>query len=72
MTTSATFEARVDLLALAVECIAASLGAAQAREATANLHDRLSLLLAQLGQVSADVDAALAAQAGPLMQALRR
>jgi len=72
MTTSATLEARVDLLSLAVECLARSLSTAQAREVTASLHDGLSLLLAQRGQVSAEVDAALAAQAGPLMQALRR
>jgi hypothetical protein len=72
MSTHSTLEARLDMLALAVECIGASLAAAQAREVAASFGERLSLLLAQRGQVSADVDAALAAQAGLLMQALRR
>jgi hypothetical protein len=72
MTTSATLEARLDMLALAVECIGVSLSVAQAREVAAGFSDRLPLLLVQRGQISADVDAALAAQAGALMQALKR
>ena len=64
--------ARLDMLALAVECLGASLSAAQGREVAANFGERLSLLLAERGEVSADVDVALAAQAGRLMQALRR
>lgn len=65
-------EARLDMLALAVECLGASLSAAQAREVAAGFSERLSLLLAERGVVSADIDAALAAQAGRLMQVLRR
>ena len=65
-------EARLDMLALAVECLGASLSTAQGREVAANFSERLSLLLAERGEVSADVDAALAAQAGRLMQVLRR
>lgn len=68
---SATLEARVDLLALAVES-SASLSAARVRDVTTDFHGRLSLLLVQLGQVSTDVDAATAAQASPRMQALSR
>jgi hypothetical protein len=65
-------EARLDMLALAIECLGASLSAAQGREVAASFSERLSLLLAERGEVSADVDAALAAQAGRLMQVLRR
>ena len=68
----ATLEARLQLLALAVECIGASLPVTQSREVAASFSDRLSLLLAEQGHVSANVDAALAAQAGSLLQALRR
>jgi hypothetical protein len=72
MSTNAVLEARLDMLSLAIECIGASLAAAQAREVASAFSDRLSLLLAERGQVSDDVDAALASQAGLLMQALRR
>lgn len=72
MNTSATLQARLDMLALAVECIGASLATVQAKEVAVSFRDRLSLLLAERGTVNADVDAALAAQAGSLMQALRR
>lgn len=47
----ATLEARLDVLALAVECIGASLPATQAREVAASFNDRLSLLLAEQGRV---------------------
>jgi hypothetical protein len=60
------------MLSLAVECIGASLSAAQAREVNASFNERLSLLLADRGHISDDVDAALAAQAGLLLQAFRR
>ena len=68
----ATLEARLHILALAVECIGASLPASQAREVAAGFGESLSLLLAEQGPVSDNVDAARAAQAGRLMQALRR
>lgn len=65
-------EARLDMLTLAVECIAASLPAAQAREVTKSFGERLSAQLAEKTQFSADVDAAVAAQVGRLIQALQR
>ena len=72
MSTNVALEARLDMLSLAIECVGAALSAAQAREVASEFSDRLSLLLAQRGQVSDDVDAALASQAGLLMQAFRR
>jgi len=72
MSTNVVLEARLDMLSLAIECVGASLSAAQAREVASTFSDRLSLLLAERDQVSDDVDAALAAQAGLLMQAFRR
>lgn len=65
-------EARLEMLAAAVECLCASLSAVQGREVAANFSERVSVLLAERGEVSADIDAALAAQAGRLMQAIRR
>lgn len=72
MTTHTALEARIDVLALAVECIAASLAAAQAREVGAGLQDGLSRMLAERGAMSAEVDEALAVQAGLLIRALAR
>jgi len=72
MHSNAVLEARLNMLSLAVECIGASLSAAQSREVSASFNERPSLLLADRGQVSDDVDAALAAQAGLLLQAFRR
>ena len=72
MSQNDVLEARLDMLALAVECIGASLSAAQAREVAASFAQRLSLLLAERSQLSADADAAVASQVGLLMQALRR
>ena len=72
MNTNAVLEARLDMLALVVECIGASLSAAQAREVATSFGGRLSVLLEERAQFSADVDAAVAAQVGQLMQALRR
>lgn len=72
MYSNAALEARLNMLTLAVECIAASLSAAQAREVRASFNERLSLLLADRGHISEDVDAALAAQAGLLLHAFRR
>ena len=72
MSTNAVLEARLDMLSLAIECIGASLPAAQARGVASAFTDRQSLLLAERGQVSDDVDAALALQAGLLIQAFRR
>ena len=72
MSTNVVLEARLDMLSLAIECVGASLSAAQAREVASAFSDRLSVLLTQRGQVSDDVDAALASQAGLLMQAFRR
>ena len=69
---STALEARLDMLALAIECIGTSLSAAQAREVASGFSDDLSLMLAERGQVSADVDAALAAQAGRLIRAFGR
>ena len=45
----ATLEARLEMLALAIECVGASLSVAQAREVAASFSDRLSLLLAEQG-----------------------
>jgi len=72
MATTATHEARVDVLALAVECIASSLAGYQPSEAAAVFSDGLSRHLAERGQVSAEVDEALAVQAGLRLRALRR
>jgi len=72
MSQNDVLEARLDMLALAVECIGASLSAAQAREVAASFGQRLSLLLAERSQLSADADAAVASQLGLLMHALRR
>jgi hypothetical protein len=72
MQSNAALEARLNMLSLAVECIGASLSGAKAHEVSASFNERLSLLLADRGQISDDVDAALAAQAGLLLQAFRR
>ena len=72
MRTNLVLEARLDMLSLAIECVGASLSAVQAREAASVFSDRLSVLLSQRGQISDDVDAALASQAGQLIQAFRR
>lgn len=72
MTTNVVLEARLNMLSLAIECVAVSLSAAQAREVASVFSDRLSVLLTQRGQIGDDVDAALASQAGLLMQAFRR
>jgi hypothetical protein len=72
MSQNDVLDARLDVLALAVDCIAASLPATQAREVAAGFGQRLSLLLAERRQFSADADAAVAYQVGLLMQALKR
>jgi hypothetical protein len=72
MATTSMLEARVDVLALAVECIASSLAGYQANEAAAVFRDGLSRHLTERGQVSAEVDEALAVQAGLLLRALGR
>ena len=72
MSTNVVLEARLDMLSLAIECVGATLSAAQAREVALAFSDKLSLLLTQRGQVSDAVDAALACQAGLLTQAFRR
>lgn len=72
MHSNAALEARLNMLSLAVESIGASLSTAQAREVSESFNERLSLLLADHGQISEDVDAALAEQAGLLLQAFRR
>jgi hypothetical protein len=72
MSTNVVLEARLDMLSLAIECVGATLSAAQPREVAFAFSDKLSLLLTQRGQVSDAVDAALACQAGLLMQAFRR
>ena len=72
MTTTATLEARVAVLALAVECIASALAGYQASEASAVFRDGISRLLAERGQVSDAVDEALAVQTGTLLRALAR
>jgi hypothetical protein len=72
MHSNAALEARLNMLSLAVECIVASLSAAQAREVSAAFNERLSLLLADRGHINDDVDAAQAAQAGLLLQVCRR
>jgi hypothetical protein len=71
MSTNVVLEARLDMLSLAIECVGATLSAAQAREVALAFSDKLSLLLTQRGQVSDAVDAALACQAGLLTQAFR-
>jgi len=45
MSTNDVLEARLDMLSLAIECVDASLSAAQAREVASAFSDRLSLLL---------------------------
>lgn len=72
MSTLPIFEARLDMLTLAVECIAASMPSAQAREVSRSFGERLSAQLAERAQFSADVDAAVAAQLGRLIQTLQR
>ena len=72
MATTAKLEARVDVLALAVECIASSMPGYQASEAVALFTDGLARLLAERGEVNAEVDEALAVQAGALLRALGR
>jgi hypothetical protein len=72
MATTATLEARVDVLALAVECIASSLAGYQASEVAAVFRDGLSRHLVERGTVSAEVDEALAIQAGLMLRALCR
>ena len=72
MATTATLEARVDVLALAVECIASSLPGYQATEVAAVFRNGLSRHLAERGHVSAEVDEALAVQTGLLLRALGR
>jgi hypothetical protein len=72
MSTNVVLEARLDMLSLAIECVGATLSAAQPREVALAFSDKLSLLLTQRGQVSDAVDAALACQAGLLTQAFRR
>jgi hypothetical protein len=72
MATAATLEARVDVLALAVECIASSLPGYQASEVAAAFRDGISRQLAERGHVSAEVDEALAVQTGLLLRALGR
>jgi hypothetical protein len=72
MATTATLEARVDVLAMAVECIASSLAGYQASVFAAVFRDGLSHHLAERGHVSAEVDEALAVQAGLLLRALGR
>jgi len=69
---STTIEARVDVLALAVQCIATSLAAAQAREVAAAFNDGLAQLLVERGQMSVEQDEAIAMQAGLVLRALRR
>ena len=66
MSTNVILETRLDMLSLAIECVGASLSAAQARVVASAFSDRLSLLLTQRGQVSDDVDVALTYQAGLL------
>ncbi len=65
-------EARLEVLALAMQCMAASLAPAQAREVAGSLEDGLAKLLAERGQVSAEVDETLAMQAGLLLRSLGR
>jgi hypothetical protein len=72
MATTATHAARVDVLALAVECIASSLAGHQASEAVAVFSDGLSRNLVERVQISAEVDEALALQAGLRLRALGR
>jgi hypothetical protein len=72
MSTNVVLEARLDMLSLAIECVGATLSAAQPREVALAFSDKLSLLLTQRGQVSDAVDAVLACQAGLLTQAFRR
>ena len=72
MTTTATLEARVDVLALALQCIAASLEAEQAREVAAAIKDGLVQILAERGEMSAEQDEAVAVQVGQLLRALSR
>jgi hypothetical protein len=72
MSANVVLEARLDMLSLAIECVGASLSAAQAREVASAFSDRRALLLTQCGQISDDVEAAPASQAGLMMQAFRR
>jgi hypothetical protein len=72
MATIATLEARVDVLALAFESVASSLAGYQASEALAVFRDKLSRHMAEREQLSAEVDEALAVQAGLLLRALGR
>jgi len=72
MATTDTLEARIDFLALAVESIASSLAGYQACEVAALMREGLARHLAERGQVSAEVDEALAVQAGLLLRALCR
>lgn len=70
MTATATLEARLDVLALALQCIAASLESAQAREVAAAIKDGLAQILAECGQLSIEQDEAIAMQTGQLLRAL--
>ena len=72
MAATEALEARIDVLALAVQCMAASLAPAQAREVASGFEDGLAQLLADRVQVSAEVDETLAVQAGLLLRALGR
>jgi hypothetical protein len=72
MATTTTHEARVDVLVPAVECIASSLAGQQPSEAEAVFSDGLTRHLAKRGQVSAEVDEALAVQAELRLRALGR
>jgi len=57
---------------LALQCIAASLEAEQARELAAAIMDGLVQILADRGEMSAEQDEAVAMQAGMLLRALSR
>ena len=72
MNATATLEARVDVLALALQCIAASLKADQAREVAAAIKDGLVQILAERGEMNSEQDEAVAMQTGQLLRALSR
>jgi hypothetical protein len=72
MNATATLEARLDVLALALQCIAASLESEQAREVAAAIKDGLAQILAERGEICAEQDEAVAVQTGQLLRALSR
>jgi hypothetical protein len=72
MSQLATIEARIDVLALALQCIAASLESGQASEVAAAIKDGLAQFLVERGEMSSEQDEAVAVQTGQLLRALGR